>query len=143
MFIHLLTLCWDHIVYVFMRPEIGCWYFVIHTLWYFGCIWDIWDVVFIPLRVLWKLNYAYFKKMMTWHLELFWLINLFAVIITFGVQGCYTNLLEVINANSVKFRQTSFHVFYTMLWLECRVRCFNIELAENRQIKANITDIEF
>jgi len=38
-------------------------------------------------------------------------------------------------------------MFYTMfqhqIQTECRVRCFNIELAENRQIKANITDVEF
>ena len=30
-----------------------------------------------------------------------------------------------------------------MLRAESRVRCFNIELAENRQIKANITNVEF
>jgi len=38
-------------------------------------------------------------------------------------------------------------MFYTMfqhqIRIECQVRCFNIELAENRQIKSNITDVEF
>jgi len=38
-------------------------------------------------------------------------------------------------------------MFYTMfqhqIQTECRVRRFNIELAENIQIKANITDVEF
>jgi len=41
----------------------------------------------------------------------------------------------------------SFHMFYTMfqhqIRTKCRVRCFNIELAENRQIEANITNVEF
>jgi len=47
----------------------------------------------------------------------------------------------------VKFRQASFQMFYTMfqhqIRTKYRVRCFNIELAENRQIKSNITDLEF
>ena len=38
-------------------------------------------------------------------------------------------------------------MFYTMfqhqIRTKCRVRCFNIELAENRQIKANITNVGF
>ena len=38
-------------------------------------------------------------------------------------------------------------MFYTMfqhqIRTECRVIGFNIELAENRQIKAKITDVEF
>jgi hypothetical protein len=38
-------------------------------------------------------------------------------------------------------------MFYTMfqhqIRIECRVSCFNIEIAENRQIKVNITDVEF
>jgi len=47
----------------------------------------------------------------------------------------------------LKFRHASFQMFYTMfqrqIQTECRVRCFNIELAENRQIKENIMDVEF
>jgi len=47
----------------------------------------------------------------------------------------------------LKFRQASFEMFYTMfqhqIRTKCRVRFFNIELAENKQIKANITDVEF
>ena len=48
---------------------------------------------------------------------------------------------------SLKFRQASLQMFYTMfqyqIRTECRVRCFNIKLAENRHIKANIMDVVF
>jgi len=73
-----------------MRPEIDCWDFVIHALWDFGCIWDIWDIVFIPLRDLWKSNYACFWEnddVTSWTL---WLNDLFALNIACEVQGCYT-----------------------------------------------------
>jgi len=34
-------------------------------------------------------------------------------------------------------------MFQHQIRTECRVRCFNIELEENTQIKTNIMDVEF
>jgi len=74
-----------------MRPEIGCWDFVIHALWDSGCIWDIWDVFLFHCEFYenWIMHACFWENddVTSWT---FWLNDLFALNIACGVQGCYS-----------------------------------------------------